>query len=147
MTFGIGRREFITLLGGAAAWPIAARAQQTERRIGVLIPSTESDVDSQTRVSVFQQTLQQLGWTDGSNIRIEYRWTAGEADRIQRFAKELVQLAPDVIVGQATPSARALQQETRTIPIVFVQVTDPLRAGFVASMARPGGNITGIFHV
>jgi putative ABC transport system substrate-binding protein len=140
----IGRREFITLIGGvAAAAPLAARAQQGERmrRIGVLISYSD---DLQIRVSVFQQTLQQLGWTDGHNIRIEYRWTAGDADEVRRLAKELVRLDPDVIVCQTTPSVRALGQETHTIPIVFIQVTDPVRAGFVASMARPGGNVTGL---
>ena len=140
------RREFITLIGGAAAaWPVGARAQQPERmrRVGVLIPFAESDVDAQIRVTEFQQRLQQLGWTNGRNIRIDYRWTAGATDRIPIFAKELVQLEPDVIVGQATPSVLALGQATRTIPIVFVQVTDPVSAGFVTSLARPGGNITG----
>ena len=139
------RRDLIRLIGGAAAtWPCAARAQQSARLIGVLIPYAESDEASHTRVRVFQQTLQRLGWTEGSNIQTEYRWTGVEADRVQRAAIELVQLAPDVIVTQTTPSARALQRETRTIPIVFIQVTDPVRAGFVASMARPGGNFTGL---
>jgi ABC-type uncharacterized transport system substrate-binding protein len=138
------RREFILALGGAAAaWPLAARGQQGERirRIGVLI--TYAD-DLQIRVSAFQQTLQQLGWTDGRNIRIDYRWTAGAADEVRRLAKELVRLDPDVIVGQTTPSVRALGQESHTIPIVFIQVTDPVRAGFIVSMARPGGNVTGL---
>jgi putative ABC transport system substrate-binding protein len=141
----IGRRKFLATLGGVAAWPLAARAQQRAVPvIGVLIPFAESDADSQTHVKVFQQTLQLLGWTEGRNIRIEYRWTAGGFDRIRELAKELIQLPPDVVVGQATPSVRALQQETSSIPIVFVQVTDPVRAGFVASMARPGSNITGL---
>jgi putative ABC transport system substrate-binding protein len=141
----IRRREFVSLLGGAAAaWPLGSRAQQGERRVGVLIPYGESDLDSQARLRVFQQMLRRLGWTEGSNIRIEYRWAADGEDQIRRFAKELVQQAPDVIVCQTTPSTRALQQETSTTPIVFIQVTDPVRAGFVASMARPGGNITGL---
>jgi putative tryptophan/tyrosine transport system substrate-binding protein len=141
------RRDFIALLGGAvaAAWPLAARAQQGERirRIGFLTWFADSDAEALTRVKVFQDMLQQLGWMDGSNIHIDYRFAAGAAD-VRRFAKELVQLAPDVIVVQSTPGVRVLQQETSTIPIVFVQVTDPVRAGFVASMARPGGNMTGL---
>jgi putative tryptophan/tyrosine transport system substrate-binding protein len=119
----------------------AGRAHAADRRSD---PTVDSDAESQTRVKVFRERLQQLGWTDGGNVRIDYRWTAGKPDLIRRFATELVQSLPDVVVGQMTPSARALQQETSTIPIVFVQVTDPVRAGFVASMARPGGNITGL---
>jgi len=140
------RREFIALVSATAlAWRLEAHAQQPERmrRIGLLIPHAESDAESQYRVKVFQQALEQLGWTDGRNIRIDYRWTAGEDERVRRLAKELVQLAPDVIVGQMTPSARALKNETSTIPIIFVQVTDPISAGFVKSLGSPGGNITG----
>jgi putative ABC transport system substrate-binding protein len=142
------RREFITLLGGAAAaWPLAARAQQGDRvrRIGVLIGSAgdADDTDVQARLAAFQQGLQQLGWTDGRNMRIEYRRGAGDVDRIRRLAAELVALAPDVILASGTATGGALQQATRTVPIVLVNVTDPVGAGFVDSLARPGGNITG----
>jgi len=146
------RREFITLLGGAAAapvmiWPLAARAQQGDRvrRIGVLIGSAgdADDTDVQARLAAFQQGLQQLGWTDGRNMRIEYHLGAGDADRIRRLAAELVALAPDVILASGTATVGALQQATRTVPIVLVNVTDPVGAGFVDSLARPGGNITG----
>jgi ABC-type uncharacterized transport system substrate-binding protein len=140
------RRDFISLLGGAAAaWPIAARAQQGERirRIGFLTWFAEGDAEAMPRVKAFQDTLRQLGWVDGGNIRIDYRSAAGPAD-LGRLAKDLVQLAPDAIVVQSTPGVRALQQETNTIPVVFVQVTDPVQASFVASMSRPGGNMTGL---
>src|SRR5262245_23791900 len=143
----IRRREFIRLLGGAAAaWPLAARAQQGERirRIGFLTFS-EGDAVAMPRVKAFQDTLRQLGWVDGGNIRIDYRSTAGPAD-LGRLAQDLVQLAPDAIVVQSTPGVRALQQATNTIPVVFVQVTDPVQAGFVASMSRPGGNLTGLLE-
>ena len=140
------RRKFITLLGGAAAaWPLTARAQQTERMrsIGVLIPYAESDPAVQSEVTVFRAALTKLGWTEGVNLRIEFRWGGGDADRIRRFAKELVDLRPDVIFGQTTPVVEALARETRTIPVVFVNVNDPVASGFVASFAHPGGNITG----
>jgi putative ABC transport system substrate-binding protein len=140
------RREFITLLGGAAAvWPLAARAQQPERvrRIGVLMAVAESDADVRSGVALFQQSLQELGWKDGRNIRIDYRWGDADADRIQALAKELVVLQPDVLVAHSTPSAKGLLQATRSIPIVFLTVTDPLGQGLVASLSRPGGNITG----
>jgi putative tryptophan/tyrosine transport system substrate-binding protein len=140
------RREFITLLGGAAAaWPLAARAQQTDRvrRVGVLINLSENDLEAQRLVTAFREGLAQLGWADGRNLRIDYRWAGGDVDRIRAFATELVELSPDVIVGYATPSVVALQQETRSIPIVFVSVTDPVGQGLVASLAHPGGNITG----
>ena len=140
------RREFITLLGGAAAaWPLTARAQQTERMrlIGVLIPYAESDPAVQSEVTVFRAALTKLGWTEGVNLRIEFRWAGGDADRMKRFAKELVDLRPDVILGQTTPVVEALARETRTIPVVFVNVNDPVASGFVASFAHPGGNITG----
>jgi putative ABC transport system substrate-binding protein len=139
------RRKFITLLGGtAAAWPLGANAQQSDqmRRIGVLIPFAEGDVDSQARVRVFQETLQQLGWTEGQNIRIETRW-GPDAETRRRSANELVALHPDLILSQSTPNTAALLQQTRTIPIVFVQVTDPVGSGFVASIPRPDGNLTG----
>ena len=143
---GIRRRDFIQAIGSVVVpWPLTVRAEERDRvrRIGMLIPYAESDADSQVRIRVFKQSLQQLGWTDGHNVRIDYRWASGDADDVRRLAKELVQLGPDVIIGQSTPPARALGEETRTIPIVFIQVTDPVRAGFVATMARPGGNVTG----
>ena len=143
---GIRRRQFIAVLGGAAAtWPLATRAQQAERirRVGFLTWFAEGDAVAMPRVRAFQDTLRQLGWVDGGNIRIDHRSAAGPAD-LGRLAKDLVQLAPDAIVVQSTPGVRALQQETNTIPVVFVQVTDPVQAGFVASMSRPGGNMTGL---
>jgi putative tryptophan/tyrosine transport system substrate-binding protein len=140
------RREFITLLGGAAAaWPLAARAQQAERmrRIGVLVVYAESDPEGQAFVAAFREELQKLGWTEGRNIRIDARWGALDAESRQRFAQELVALQPDLILSQSTPTTAALLQQTRTIPIVFAQVADPVGSGFVASLARPGGNVTG----
>jgi putative tryptophan/tyrosine transport system substrate-binding protein len=140
------RREFITPVGGAAAaWPLAARAQQAERirRVGVLMAVAESDADVRSGVALFQQCLQELGWKDSRNIRIDYRWGDADAGRIQALAKELVGLQPDVLVAHSTPSARGLLQATRSIPIVFLTVTDPLGQGLVASLSRPGGNITG----
>jgi putative ABC transport system substrate-binding protein len=140
------RREFITLLcGAAAAWPLAARAQQPERvrRIGVLMNLASDDAEGQARLAAFHQGLQQLGWTVGRNVQIDYRWGAGNADRIRKFAAKLVALAPDVILSTGSPSVAALQQATHTVPIVFVTVVDPVSSGFVDSLARPGGNITG----
>ena len=140
------RREFISLLGGAAAaWPLAAHAQPADRmrRIGVLLQVGENDAEVQARLKVFRDALQELGWTDGRNVRFDYRWTAGKADRAREFARELAKVGPEVIVGQGTISARALRQATDTIPIVFVQVTNPVGQGFVASLAHPGGNVTG----
>ena len=140
------RREFITLLGGAtAAWPLAARAQQPDRmrRLGVLMAVAESDADVRKGISIFQQTLQELGWKEGHNIRIDYRWGDADAERIQVLAKELVDLNPDVLVGHSTPSAKGLLKQTRSIPIVFLTVTDPLGQGLVKSLSDPGGNITG----
>jgi putative ABC transport system substrate-binding protein len=140
------RRDFITLLGGAAfAWPLAARAQQGERvrRIGVLMSLVESDPEGQARVAPLRQGLQELGWIEGRNVRIEFRWAGGDADSARAYAAELISLAPDVIVGNSSLVMAALQRQTRTIPIVFVQVIDPVGAGFVTSLARPGGNITG----
>jgi putative ABC transport system substrate-binding protein len=141
------RREFITLLGGtAAAWPLAARAQQGGRmpRVAVLMPYAESDSEAQTWFNAFVQGMQALGWTDGRNIRIDVRWTGGEVDRIPRLAKELVDLQPDAVFAVTTPSVNAVLRETRTVPIVFTQVTDPVAQGLVESLARPGGSITGI---
>ena len=140
------RREFITLLGGAAAaWPLAAPAQQGERvrRIGVLMNLATDDAEGQARLAAFVHDLQQLGWTDGRNVRIDYRWAAGDARLFHRYAEELLALAPDVILASATPSVQALQQATRTVPIVFAMVGDPVGMGLVASLARPGENITG----
>jgi putative ABC transport system substrate-binding protein len=139
------RRDFITLLGGATTWPLAARAQQPIgiRRLGMLLNLSEADVESQRLVAAFSQGLAQQGWADGRNLRIDYRWAGGDADRITAFAKELVELSPDIIVAYATPSVLALQQETRSIPIVFLSVTDPVGQGLVGSLAHPGGNITG----
>jgi len=142
------RRTFITLLGGAAAWPLAAQAQQSERmrRIGVLMGWNESDPEAQANLAAFVQELQQLGWTEGRNLQIDYRWANGDVNRMQIFAKELAGLAPDAILAHTTPVTRALHQETRTIPIVFVIVSDPVGEGFVAGLSRPGGNITGFIH-
>jgi putative ABC transport system substrate-binding protein len=140
------RREFITLVGGAAAMPLAARAQQPERvrRIGVLMASAADDSESQARIAAFLQGLQQLGWADGRNVRIDTRWATTNADEIRRHATELAALAPDVLVaGNGTPTVAPLLQATRTVPIVFVVVVDPVGAGFVASLAQPGGNATG----
>jgi ABC-type uncharacterized transport system substrate-binding protein len=140
------RREFITLLGGAAtAWPIAVRAQQPSqmRRIGMLTGFTSDDPGGQARLTTFAQGLQQLGWTVGRNVRIETRWGAGDAERYRRYAAELVALAPDVILVGGGSVLAAAQNATRTVPIVFVSVTDPVGAGYVASLARPGANTTG----
>jgi putative tryptophan/tyrosine transport system substrate-binding protein len=140
------RRAFITLLGSAAAaWPLAARAQQGGgmRRIGVLINRPAEDRESQAGVAAFQQVLQQLGWIDGRNLRIDIRWGESDAERHRKYAAELVELAPDIILASGTPSVAALQQATRTLPIVFVSVVDPVGAGVVDTLARPGGNTTG----
>jgi ABC-type uncharacterized transport system substrate-binding protein len=145
----VKRREFITLLGGAAAaWPLAARGQQPERmrRIGVLMNLAADDAEGQARIAEFLQGLQQLGWTEGGNVRIDYRWAAGDTGRFQRYAEELLALAPDLILASASPSVQALQRATRTVPIVFVQVSDPVASGFVQSLARPGGNTTGFMQ-
>jgi putative ABC transport system substrate-binding protein len=139
------RREFIALLCGAAAWPLAARAQQSERiwRIGVLINLAANDPEAQGRVAAFLQRLKDFGWREGRNLQLDYRWGAGSADYYRRQAAELVALSPDVILANGGATVGPLQQVTRTIPIVFVQVTDPVGAGFVDSLARPGRNATG----
>ena len=142
----IARRKFLaTLLGGAAAWPLAARAQQAERvrRIGLFTNLAADDAESQARNAAFLQALQQLGWTNGANVRIDFRFGAGDAERNRRYASELVALAPDVIVATGSPVVEPLRQATRSVPIIFLQITDPVGAGLVASLARPGGNITG----
>jgi putative ABC transport system substrate-binding protein len=139
------RREFITLLGGAATWPLAAGAQQPGHvpRIGVLMGYSENDPNAQERVAALRAGLAQLGWTDGHNIQIDYRYAAGKVELFRAYAKELVGLAPDAIVADTTASANACLGETRTIPIVFVSVTDPVENGYVTNLARPGGNISG----
>jgi putative ABC transport system substrate-binding protein len=145
----VRRREFITLIGGAAvAWPLAARAQQPERvrRIGVLMSVSADDPDQQNGVAAFVQALQQLGWTDGRNVRIDIRWPAGDANLFRKYAAELVALAPDVIAAAGNAAMGPLLQATRTVPIVFNNVADPVGAGFVESMALPGGNATGFLQ-
>ena len=144
------RREFLKLVGGSAvAWPLVARAQQPERmrRIGVLMGYAESDRQGQANVAAFRMGLQKLGWTEGRNVAIEYRWAAAEADLVQRFAKELVALQPDLILTQNTPITAAVLQQTRTIPIIFANVSDPVGSGFVAGLPRPGGNVTGLIDI
>jgi putative tryptophan/tyrosine transport system substrate-binding protein len=137
------RREFISLLGGAAAWPHVAHAQQGQRRIGFLSTGVESDPQGQANLQALRQELQQFGWTEGRNLRIEYRWAAGDAERARAYARELTELKLDVLFATVASALAPLQQTTRTIPIVFAQVGDPVGAGFVASLAHPGGNITG----
>jgi putative tryptophan/tyrosine transport system substrate-binding protein len=142
----MNRRELISLIGGVgAAWPLASRAQEPSRvrRVGVLLALVDSDPEGQPRIAAFQRELENLGWTDGRNIQIEYRWASGDAERFRVLAAELVATRPDVLVAHATPSAEALARETRTIPIIFVLVTDPVERGFAASLAEPGGNVTG----
>jgi putative ABC transport system substrate-binding protein len=139
------RRSFLTSLGGAAAWPLAARAQQAERmrRIGVLMTLAAHDPYGQAEVAAFQQALQQLGWSDGRNVRFDIRWHENDADRARRYAQELVALAPDIILADATVSVTTLQHVTRILPIVFAVASDPVGAGLVDTLARPGGNTTG----
>ena len=147
MQFGrLKRREFITLLGGAAAsWPLAARAQQGDRvrRIGVLMPQDENDPEGKRRYSGFTQALADLGWIDGRNVRMDLRWGGGDINRIRALAQELVGLQPDIILTGTTPATVAVQRETRTIPIVFADVGEPVASGLVPRLDRPGGNITG----
>ena len=145
------RRQFITLLGGAAAtasWPLTARAQQPERmrRVGVLQPAAANDPDAQANNTAFVQGLQKLGWTDGSDVRIDFRWGAGSAENYRKFAAELIALAPDVILAAGTAVLEPVLLATHTVPIVFVNVADPVGAGFVDSLARPGGNVTGFMQ-
>jgi putative ABC transport system substrate-binding protein len=144
------RREFITLIGGAAAaWPLAVRAQQPERvrRIGLLMMYGENDPGGQALVAALRNGLRPLGWTEGHNLRIEYRWATSNPDLIQRSAKELVALQPDLILSSSTPTTAALQRETRAIPIIFANIVDPVGSGFVTSLSRPGGNITGFVNL
>jgi putative tryptophan/tyrosine transport system substrate-binding protein len=143
------RRKFIALLGGAtAAWPLAARAQQGEpmRHIGVLMNRAAEDRDGQARLAAFQKALQQLGWSDGRNVRIDTRWGVNDVERSRRYATELVALAPDIILAAGTVSVAALQEVTRTLPIVFAGISDPVGAGLVDTLARPGGNATGFMN-
>lgn len=139
------RREFIGLLSAAAAWPHSAYAQQPERmhRIGVLMALSESDAEGQARIKAFLEGLQALGWIEGRNLQVDYRWGAGSTDLIQTYAAQLVRLAPELIVGNSTAVIDALRRETNSIPLIFVLVNDPVGNGFITSYARPGGNITG----
>jgi putative ABC transport system substrate-binding protein len=140
----IRRRQFITLLGGAAAWPMAARAQQpTMRRIGVLMNLAADDPEGQARLAAFLQGLQEAGWSDGRNARIDIRWGAGEAEQMRKQVAEMVALAPDVILASSPQVVGPAREATRTIPIVFVAVVDPVASGFVNSLSHPGGNVTG----
>jgi putative ABC transport system substrate-binding protein len=141
----MNRRDVITVLGGAAAWPLAAHAQQPERmrRIGVLTNLAADDAVARARIGAFQQALWHLGWSEGGNLRTDYRWTVGGIDELRRYAAELIALAPEVIMATGSPPVVALRNATRTIPIVFALVADPVGVGFVESLARPGGNATG----
>jgi putative ABC transport system substrate-binding protein len=140
------RREFVAGLGGAAAWPLVARAQQPMPRIGVLMGYAENDPEAQARVQALLQGLENAGWHAGRNVQIDYRWASADVTRIKAYAKELVAQRPDIILANTTPVTAALKLETSTIPIVFVIVSDPVGAGFVASLPRPGGNITGFIN-
>jgi putative ABC transport system substrate-binding protein len=139
------RREFVTLLGGAAVWPLAAWAQQPERmrRIGVLTPFPADDAEGHARLTAFAQALQQLGWTVGQNVRVDYRWGPGNAETMRKYATELVALSPDVVLAYSSAAVPPLLEASRSVPIVFAGVADPVAAGFVESLARPGGNATG----
>jgi putative ABC transport system substrate-binding protein len=140
------RREFVTLLGSAAAWPLAARAQQPDggRRIGVLIAGqAQDDSIAQAQVAAFRQELEKLGWAEGRNVRIDARFAAGDLDRVQSYAVELARLKPDVALVQTSIGLTSMLRESPSLPIVFVQINDPVGSGFVASLARPGGNVTG----
>jgi putative ABC transport system substrate-binding protein len=144
------RREFITLFGGAAvAWPLAARAHQRERmrRIGVLINSAADDPAAQSRLTAFLQALAQLGWTERNNVRIDIRWGASDAERIRRYVAELLAFAPDIILAGGSPATGPVLRATNTIPVVFVQVADPVGGGFGERLARPGGNATGFMNL
>jgi ABC-type uncharacterized transport system substrate-binding protein len=144
----VRRREFITVLGGAAAaWPLAARAEERVRRVGVLLGANAAgDAEGQARIDAFRQAIELLGWTTGRNLQIEYRWGAADAANLRKYAAELAAFAPDVILSSGTASLGPLLQETRTVPIVFVNVSDPVGAGFVNSLSRPGGNATGFMQ-
>jgi putative tryptophan/tyrosine transport system substrate-binding protein len=138
------RRQFITLLGGAAAWPLTARAQQSAMPVVCVLMNTAADsADGQARFAAFVHGLQQLGWTDGRNARLDVRWAAGDPERIRRYAAELLAMAPDLILANSTPVTAALQEQSRGVPIVFTQVIDPVGQGLVPNLAHPGGNLTG----
>jgi putative tryptophan/tyrosine transport system substrate-binding protein len=143
------RRQFITLIGSAAAWPLTVSAQQPERmrRIGVLIGLAESDPEAQAWAAAFREGLQKLGWAEGRNIRIDTRWASSDMESMQRYAKELVALQPDLILSTNTPTTASLLQQTRTIPIIFANVSDPVGSGFVANLPRPGSNVTGYINI
>lgn len=143
------RRDFIKFFGGAALWPLSAQAQQPERMrlIGILLPAAVGDSAAKRQLAAFVRQLEELGWAEGRNLQIDYRWGAGEPERMQVFAKELVELKPNVILARSTPVTAALLRQTRTIPIVFTVVSDPVGEGFVESLARPGGNVTGFTNV
>ena len=145
MSICVRRREFIAALCGGVAWPLVARTQQRERmrRIGAFSPGVADDPEYQARNAAFLQGLGELGWSVGRNVRIDYRWGGGDAERIRKYAAELVALTPDVVLATGIPATTPLLQATHTVPIVFVQVVDPVGAGLVASLARPGGNATG----
>jgi putative tryptophan/tyrosine transport system substrate-binding protein len=140
---GIRRREFLLLGGAAASWPLAARAQERMRRISMLVGATESDPEAPLSLEGFRQRLNQLGWKEGISVGIDARWGGGDPDRIRAYAKELIDTAPDVAVADSTPAALALQRESRTTPIIFIQAGNPVGSGLVANLARPGGNLTG----
>src|SRR5215831_10608274 len=140
------RREFITLLGGvAASWPLVASAQQSDavRRLGVLLSASETDPEGQARVAALRKGLQELGWSEGRNLKVDYRWTGGDDVRARAYAAELVASQPDVIFAAPSAALASVQRVTRTVPIVFAQISDPVGAGFVTSLAHPGGNVTG----
>jgi putative ABC transport system substrate-binding protein len=143
------RREFVTMLGGAAAWPMAARAQQPQRvrRVGALSQFAEHDTEGQKRIAPFRETLQKLGWRLGANLQIDYRWDVSSPERAQIAAAEILSAAPDVILANGTNALRAIQQATRTVPVVFTTVIEPIGQGFVANLAHPGGNITGFSYL
>ena len=137
------RRDFVAGLGSVAAWPVLAHAQQSPRmrRIGVLLACAESDSEGKAYIAAFREGLQKLGWTEGRNVRIDYRWGAADTELMQRLAKDLVALQPDLILSHSTPTTAALLQQSRTIPIIFADVSDPIGSGFAASLQRPGGNV------
>jgi len=140
----VRRRDFIRGIAGlAAAWPVAARGQRAEQKIGILMPAVENDAESRARIAAFRKGLREQGWAEGRNLQIEIRWALDDPNLMRRHAAELVAIAPDVIVALSPPGLAAVQRETRSIPTVFIQVADPVGGGFVASLARPGGNITG----
>jgi putative tryptophan/tyrosine transport system substrate-binding protein len=145
MAGSIGRRKFLATLGGAAVWPLAARAQQSERmrRVGVLMNGAATETIPQSYVAAFVQELRQLGWTEGRNLRIDVRWNAGDAALARIYAAQMIGLTPDVILTASTTNLTVIQQATNTVPVVFVQVSDPVEQGFVASITKPGGNLTG----